>query len=119
MVKWSSEMGNALGDGTEESHTRMQDALQMLNPWVQELFLPADFDFEAAETGAGILPEQFKDEWYRRVNKVFDAASLPNFSSEKGYIQMLSGKNGIHSEQLGLLLAEMQVLQRTYPGAKW
>jgi len=118
-VKWSSEWVMRLGDGTEESHNRMQSALQMLNPWVQELFLPADFDFDADDSGAGILPEQFKDEWYHRVNKVFDAATLPNFSSEKAHIQMLSGKNGIHSEHLGLLLAEMQVLQKTYPGAKW
>jgi ring-1,2-phenylacetyl-CoA epoxidase subunit PaaC len=73
----------------------------------------------AAETGAGVLPEQFKDEWYHQVNKIFESASLPNLSSEKKSMQLLSGKNGIHSEQLGYLLAEMQVLQRTYPGAKW
>jgi ring-1,2-phenylacetyl-CoA epoxidase subunit PaaC len=118
-VKWSSEWVMRLGDGTEESHTRMLDALQTLNPWVQELFVSADFNYEAAETGAGVLPEQFKDEWYHQVNRVFGSASLPNLSSEKKNMQILSGKNGIHSEQLGYLLAEMQVLQRTYPGAKW
>jgi ring-1,2-phenylacetyl-CoA epoxidase subunit PaaC len=118
-LKWSSEWVVRLGDGTEESHARMLHGLQTLNPWIQELFVPADFDYEAAETGAGVLPEQFKDEWYHQVNKIFESASLPNLSSEKKSMQLLSGKNGIHSEELGYLLAEMQVLQRTYPGAKW
>jgi len=118
-VKWSSEWVTRLGDGTDESHARMLKALQTLNPWIQELFVPVDFDYEAAETGAGVLPEQFKEEWYHQVNKIFESASLPNLSSEKMNMQILSGKNGIHSEQLGYLLAEMQVLQRTHPGAKW
>jgi ring-1,2-phenylacetyl-CoA epoxidase subunit PaaC len=118
-VKWSSEWVMRLGDGTDESHTRMLKALQTLNPWIQELFVPADFDYEAAETGAGVLPEQFKDEWYHQVNGIFESASLPKLSSEKMGMQILSGKNGIHSEQLGYLLAEMQVLQRAHPRAKW
>lgn len=118
-VKWSSEWVLRLGDGTEESHARMLDASHSLNPWISEMFLPADFDYDAAASGAGILPEILKDEWYYRVNKLFETATLPRISSEKKPMQILSGKKGIHSEHLGFLLAEMQVLQRTYPGSTW
>jgi ring-1,2-phenylacetyl-CoA epoxidase subunit PaaC len=118
-VKWSSEWVLRLGDGTEESHARMLEAIQNLNPWISELFLPADFEYEAKSSGAGVLPEIIKDEWYYRVNKLFETATLPKNSSEKKPMQILSGKKGVHSEHLGLLLAEMQFLQRAYPGSTW
>jgi ring-1,2-phenylacetyl-CoA epoxidase subunit PaaC len=118
-VKWSSEWVVRLGDGTEESHARMADAQEHLNPWISELFIPVDFDYEAAATGAGILPDVLKDEWYQRVNKIFESATLPLVSSEKRPMQLLSGKKGVHSEHLGFLLAEMQFLQRAYPGSTW
>jgi ring-1,2-phenylacetyl-CoA epoxidase subunit PaaC len=118
-LKWSSEWILRLGDGTEESHTRMTDASHTLNPWISEMFLPADFDYDAASSGAGILPEILKDEWYYRVNKLFETATLSRISSEKKPMQILSGKKGVHSEHLGFLLAEMQFLQRSYPGATW
>jgi ring-1,2-phenylacetyl-CoA epoxidase subunit PaaC len=118
-VKWSSEWVLRLGDGTEESHGRMQQALQTLNPWINELFLPSDFEYEADTSGAGILPERIKDEWFYRVNKLFETATLPAISSEKKPMQNLSGKKGVHSEDLDSLLEEMQTLQRTYPGSTW
>jgi ring-1,2-phenylacetyl-CoA epoxidase subunit PaaC len=118
-LKWSSEWVIRLGDGTSESHSRMIHAQQDLNPCIDELFIPADFDYEMAESGAGILPEQLKEEWFRRVNKIFETATLPLVSAENKVMQILSGKNGVHSEHLGFLLAEMQVLQRAYPGCTW
>jgi ring-1,2-phenylacetyl-CoA epoxidase subunit PaaC len=118
-IKWSSEWVLRLGDGTEESHARMLDALQTLNRWIPELFQPADFEYEAAGSGAGILPELLKDDWYYRVNKLFETATLPRLTLEKKPMQILSGKKGVHSEHLGFLLAEMQFLQRAYPGANW
>ena len=118
-IKWSSEWVIRLGDGTEESHTRMLDAQHVLNPWISELFIPADFEYEAAAKGAGILPEVLKDEWYHRVNRIFETATLPTLSLEKRPMQILVGKYGVHSEQLVYLLAEMQILQRTYPGSEW
>jgi ring-1,2-phenylacetyl-CoA epoxidase subunit PaaC len=90
-VKWSSEWVIRLGDGTEESHARMLDAQLVLNPWIPELFTPADFDYEAEATGSGILPEQIKTEWYQLVNRVFETATLPVLSSEKKPMQMQSG----------------------------
>ncbi len=118
-LKWSSEWVIRLGDGTEESHHRMLNAGQELNAWIAELFLAADFDYEAEATHAGILPGILKEEWFQRVNKIFETATLPRLSSELKPMQMLSGKNGVHSEHLGTLLTEMQFLQREYPGSTW
>lgn len=118
-VKWSSEWVIRLGDGTEESHTRLVDAMYVLNPCIAELFIPVDFEFEAAESGAAILPETIESTWYEKVNKTLLSATLPELKSGKKTMQILSGKNGVHSEHLGYLLAEMQFLQRTYPGSSW
>jgi ring-1,2-phenylacetyl-CoA epoxidase subunit PaaC len=118
-LRWSSEWVLRLGDGTEESHERMLEAIKMLNPWIAELFVPSDFDYEASELGAGPLPEIIKEEWFDQVNRLMKKATLPLLPADKQQMQTLSGKNGVHSEELDLLLAEMQVLQRTYPGVNW
>ncbi len=97
----------------------MLNAGQELNAWIAELFLAADFDYEAEATHAGILPGILREEWFQRVNKIFETATLPRLSSELKPMQMLSGKNGVHSEHLGTLLTEMQFLQREYPGSTW
>jgi ring-1,2-phenylacetyl-CoA epoxidase subunit PaaC len=118
-VKWSSEWVLRLGDGTEESHGRMVDAMESLNPCIPELFIAAEYETVATASGAGVLPATWKAEWFSRVNRILDKATLPTLLSGKDPIQILSGKNGIHSEHLGHLLAEMQFLQRAYPGSEW
>jgi ring-1,2-phenylacetyl-CoA epoxidase subunit PaaC len=118
-LKWSTEWVLRLGDGTKESHLRISNAQQALNPWISELFLPVDFEYEADACGAGILPDVLKEEWYQRVNRIMETATLPGVSCEKKGMQLLSGKKGVHSEHLGYLLAEMQFLQRAYPGNTW
>jgi len=118
-VKWSSEWVVRLGDGTEESHSRMIDAMYVLNPCIAELFIAADFEYEAAETGYGILPGTLEHAWFEQVNKVLDMATLPELMRSKKPMQIIAGKNGVHSEHLGFLLAEMQFLQRAYPGNSW
>lgn len=118
-VKWSNEWVIRLGDGTEGSHGRLIDAMNILNSCIAELFISADFEYEAAESGAGILPETFESAWYEQVNKVLATATLPELKPGKKSIPILSGKNGIHSEHLVSLLAEMQYMQRTYPGNTW
>jgi ring-1,2-phenylacetyl-CoA epoxidase subunit PaaC len=118
-LRWSSEWILRMGDGTEESHERMLAALSMLNPWISELFLTADFEYEASALGVGPLPETIKEEWFYQVNKLFKTATLPAIFSEKKQMQKLAGKNGVHSENLDFLLSEMQILQRTYPGVIW
>jgi len=118
-LKWSSEWVLRLGNGTEESHERMVEAMRVLNPCIPELFISSDFDYEAEASGAGILPETIESEWYKRVNRILDSATLPILVQGNHPIQILSGKNGVHSEYLGYLLAEMQFLQRAYPGSNW
>ena len=118
-VKWSSEWVLRLGDGTSESHSRMINAQNDLDPYIAELFVSADFDYEAESSASIALPEKLKDEWFQRVNRTLEMATLPVLSPEKKSLHILSGKNGVHSEHLGYLLAEMQFLQRAYPNCVW
>src|SRR5262249_10586595 len=118
-VKWSREWVLRLGDGTAESHQRMLAAMQSLEPWISEIFIPGDFEYESDSEGIGPLPEIFRDEWFGRVNEILREATLPTLSSDSKTMPILSGKKGIHSEHLGYLLAEMQFLQRAYPGSTW
>lgn len=110
-VRWSSEWVIRLGDGTEESHNRMLHAIDELWRYCGEMFEAADY-----ETTMGIDLAAIKQIWNEKVIAVFDEAKLPvpqNVFMQKG------GKQGVHTEQLGYILTELQYLQRTYPGAKW
>jgi len=115
-VSWSSEWVIRLGDGTDESHERMLKAIEELWPFTGELFLPADYEKEAADAGIAVDLASIKEEWNNKINAVFDEATLP--VPEKVFAQT-GGKQGIHTEQLGYILTELQYLQRTYPGAEW
>jgi ring-1,2-phenylacetyl-CoA epoxidase subunit PaaC len=112
-VKWSSEWVIRLGDGTRESNTRMINALDGLWPFTGEFFVPANY--EATVITAVELPD-IELQWTKKVQAVLEEATLPLPS--KGYMHS-GGKNGIHTEHLGYILAEMQYLQRCYPGAQW
>ena len=106
-----------LGDGTEESHARMQEALDYLWPYVGEMF--ASDDTDAAMVQAGIAPDPagLRDEYDALVGRVLGEATLTipdNNWAHKG------GRTGaMHTEHLGHLLTQMQWLQRAYPGATW
>lgn len=116
-LRWSSEWVIRLGDGTEESKDRMLTAIDELWRFTGELFLPATFETEAVKSGYGADITLLKVEWYQKVRSVFEEASLP-MPKEDIYMQR-GGKDGVHTEQLGYILAEMQYLQRTYPGCEW
>jgi ring-1,2-phenylacetyl-CoA epoxidase subunit PaaC len=105
-----------LGDGTDESHRRTQDAVDWLWPYVGELF-EADAA-EQAMIAAGVVPDPaaLRDGWDGTVATLLDRATLRRPAD--GWMQS-GGRRGVHSEHLGILLTEMQVLQRTYPGARW
>ena len=118
-LKWSGEWVLRLGDGTEESHQRMLRAMEDLNQFIPELFSPANYETELAGKGQAVSPEAMEGEWYQRVNDIFVEAGLPVWQAGKKDNLPVSGKNGIHTEHLGHLLAEMQFLQRTYPGSEW
>ena len=105
-----------LGDGTEESHRRVQDALNDLWRFTTELFAPDEVD--DALVAAGIAPDlaALKPRWLARVSEVLKEATLVQPAPVE---YQWHGKRGVHTEHLGHMLTEMQHLQRTYPGARW
>ncbi len=115
-LRWSSEWVIRLGDGTEESHKRIVNALEYLWPYTGELFLPSDVELELAEAGTGVDPSKLKTDWSERVSAVLTEATLQ--VPEEGWHQS-GGKKGIHTEHLGYILAELQFMQRAYPGNEW
>jgi ring-1,2-phenylacetyl-CoA epoxidase subunit PaaC len=115
-LRWSSEWVIRLGDGTEESHARMQRAVDELWPYTGEFFIAAEFEKEAVKTGFGIDPTIIKARWEENVASVFSEAAIDYPS---GKWMQTGGKHGMHTEHLGYILAEMQYLQRSYPGSEW
>lgn len=105
-----------LGDGTAESHDRVQAALERLWPFTSELFAVDEADREAADAGIGPAPDALQPAWSERVAAVLAEATLvqPQASPFPWF-----GKRGQHSEHLGHILAEMQSLHRAHPGATW
>ena len=105
-----------LGDGTAESHRRAQEALDDLWIYAGEMFeMDADERALAAE-GIAVARALLRDEWEESDRKLLAEATLARPAA--GWTQT-GGRNGRHSEHLGHLLAEMQFLQRAYPGAAW
>jgi ring-1,2-phenylacetyl-CoA epoxidase subunit PaaC len=116
-VRWSSEWIIRLGDGTEESHKRMLKAIERLWTFTGELFIPAPYEMDAADRGFGVDVTVLKDAWMDRITGTFREATLP-VPDANAWMQR-GGKEGIHTEHLGYILAELQFLQRTYPGCQW
>ncbi|MTI06136.1 phenylacetate-CoA oxygenase subunit PaaI [Roseibium denhamense] len=112
----SADLVVRLGDGTQESHQRMQAALESLWPYTSEFFETDETDRAMAEAGLAVLPETLKEDWSEMVGSVLDAATL--IVPKTGFART-GGTTGRHSEHLGHLLADMQFLQRAYPGAAW
>jgi len=105
-----------LGDGTDESAKRMRQAVDRLWPYTAELFETDAVDTAAAEAGLGPLRVSLKPEWDAIVAPVFAEAGLaiPAAGAFRS-----TGSRGVHSEHMGYLLAEMQTLQRSFPGGRW
>lgn len=107
-VKWSSEWVIRLGDGTDESKTRMQNAINEIWPFTGELFMIADYD--------DIDVASLKAPWNEKIVPILAEAGL---SVPENVFMHSGGKQGTHTEHMGFLLAEMQYLQRAYPNASW
>lgn len=116
-VRWSGDWVKRLGDGTEESHTRMQASLNYLWPYTGEMFVPAEYEKAGFENPGEDLFDVFKKDWMQKVTDVVGEATLSLPSPE--VFMYTGGKTGIHTEHLGYILAEMQFLQRAYPGLEW
>ncbi|MCG6902586.1 MAG: phenylacetate-CoA oxygenase subunit PaaC [Rhodobacter sp.] len=106
-----------LGDGSPESHRRMQAALNLLWPYVGELFVPDDIDAAAVAAGIGPDPAGIGAQYRNLADEVMARATLAIPSDPFAH---KGGKSGFrHTEHLGHMLTEMQWLQRAYPGATW
>ena len=105
-----------LGDGTEESHKRIQEAVNNLWMFTDDMFEVLEED--KILIGEKIVPDMalIHKQWDATVKQVLDEATIK--VPERSYM-MKSGRKGIHTEHLGFLLAELQFMQRAYPGAKW
>jgi len=115
-VERSGDWVLRLGDGTEESHLRMQRAIDDLWMYTGEMFIPDAAELALAEAGIAADVRALAAPWRQHVDAVLTAATLKvpgDVFMQKG------GKQGVHTEHLGHLLAQMQFLQRAYPGAQW
>ena len=115
-VQHASDWVKRLGDGTEESHARMQKAINDIWDFTGEMFDMDEVDQTALAIGIGVDNAALRAEWRKNVEAVLTEATLT--TPADGYSQRGS-KQGKHTEHLGFILADMQFLQRTYPGAKW
>ena len=105
-----------LGDGTAESHARTQAALDSLWRYTAEFFATDAVDEAMSASGEGFAAERLREAWMEEVGATLREATLVMPEAA----QFVSkGKEGRHSEHLGYLLTEMQVLQRAHPGARW
>jgi ring-1,2-phenylacetyl-CoA epoxidase subunit PaaC len=114
--RYSASWVVRLGDGTEESHRRAQDALNDLWRFTQEFFAADDVDEEMASSGAAPELAEIAPRWSARIDEVLREATLTRPADVR---YTWHGKRGDHTEHLGYLLAEMQFLHRAYPGASW
>ena len=116
-LEHSSSWVIRLGDGTAESHQRMRAALDALWMFTGEMFEVDEVDRVMAERGVAPLPADLAEPWRERVAAVLTEATLPVPPAD-AWMQT-GGRTGRHTEHLGYLLAEMQFLQRAYPGVTW
>lgn len=114
--RFSSDWIKRLGDGTEESHQKMQDAIDALWTYTDELFHQTDADKAMVSEGIGVDVTKLKDTYYATVSEILEEATLE--VPESKWFQK-GGKQGIHTEHLGYLLSDLQYMQRTYPNMEW
>lgn len=116
-LRHSREWVLRLGDGTEESHDRIQASIDEIWRYVGEMFYTDEVDEIMINEGLGTDPESFREEWKSLVEDVLEEATLivPDWDQF-----MISGsRNGMHTEHLGHMLAQMQFLRRSHPEADW
>jgi len=115
-VERSSDWVIRLGDGSDESHARMQAAIDDLWTYTGEMFVADAEETKLIDAGIAADVRLLAEPWRRRVDAVLDEATIKVPASTH---MQRGGKHGVHTEHFGYLLAEMQFLQRAYPGAQW
>lgn len=114
--RFSSDWIKRLGDGTEESHEKMQQAINDLWAYTEELFYQTQVDKAMVKEGIGVDVSQLKEAYGTTVKEVLEEATLTIPDTKYFYS---GGKKGIHTEHMGYLLAQLQYMQRTYPDMEW
>ncbi|MDO5979718.1 1,2-phenylacetyl-CoA epoxidase subunit PaaC [Flavivirga spongiicola] len=115
-LRFSTDWIIRLGDGTEESHKRMQNAVNSLWTYTDELFHQTEADKAMISQGIGVETANLKETYYNKVSEILEKATL--LVPESKYFQK-GGKQGIHTEHMGYLLADMQYMQRAFPNMEW
>lgn len=115
-VRFSSDWIIRLGDGTSESNEKTQNAINDLWTFTDELFHQTDADIAMINEGIGVDVTKLKEPFYKKVNEILEESTLK--TPESIYFQK-GGKQGIHSEHMGYLLADMQYMQRSFPNMNW
>jgi ring-1,2-phenylacetyl-CoA epoxidase subunit PaaC len=116
-LRHSREWVLRMGDGTQESHQRVQQSFDDLWTFIGEFFYADTVDQQLQEKGWNINPDSFKDEWKILTSDLLKQATLTVPDSDQ--FMASGGRHGRHTEHLGHLLAEMQHLRRSYPNAVW
>jgi len=115
-VRFSSDWIKRLGDGTEESHERIQNAINDLWTYTDELFHQTDADKAMIQESVGVDTSKLKEQYYKQISEVLNEATLE--VPDLKYFQK-GGKQGIHTEYMGFILAELQYMQLAYPDMTW
>jgi ring-1,2-phenylacetyl-CoA epoxidase subunit PaaC len=115
-LRWSSEWVIRLGDGTEESHQRILNAIDQLSMFTGELFDSTSYELQALNGGIGVDLASIKPKWEEKIKEIFSEATLPY--TNKVSLQS-GGKEGNHSNHLSDILGELQFMQRAYPNSQW
>jgi len=114
--RFSSDWVKRLGDGTDESRQKMQQAINGLWTYTDELFHQTDADKAMVEEGIGVDVTKLKESYSNIVSELLEAATLE--VPESKWFQK-GGKEGVHTEHLGYLLSDLQYMQRAYPNMEW
>ena len=114
--RFSSDWIRRLGDGTEESHEKIQDAIDALWTYTDELFYETEVEQQMINEGIAVNISELKQQYYDEVTEVLEEATL-RVPESKWFLK--GGKEGVHTEHLGYLLSDLQYMQRTYPDMTW
>ena len=115
-LRRSSDWVLRLGDGTDESHRRIQQGFDELWGYIDEQFVMTADESELLSQGISVDRQLLRSDWDAQLNNLLDQATLKRPDSDW---QLTGGRDGLHTEHHGHLLAEMQFLQRAYPGLEW
>ncbi len=118
-LKFSNDWVLRMGDGTAESKQKIQEAIDDKWNFTGELFELSEFEKELVENNIGVDVSKLKKSWMQNIALVLEEATLTMPMENENAWYQSGGKKGIHTEHLGFLLAEMQYLQKSYPGNEW